>query len=303
MIIINDGSTDNTGSIVDTYLQLDDRIHLYNQGNIGIFKLSNTYNKALQLSKGKYIAILEGDDLWEPDKLERQVSIMESDAGVILAWGLAQTLNETSGIKGHPQPSSILPDIFNNNPPGIILKTLFFENPIPAATIVFRKDILLDSGGFQQTFNLPLVDLPTIFEMVTKGRFYFDQHLLATWRISHRQVTKQYPVEIVKGRWDLAHNYFIRSDQKIQDTLSLNLSQVDHYFFDKLLIAYARSGRYKLIKKDFKGARKSYKQAIFFPGIRQPIWRLRAIIGLVFSLFSYDIEGLSKILGRVSYKD
>jgi len=302
MIIMNDGSTDNTQEIVESFIQLDDRIHLYNQENIGIFRLSETYNKALHISRGKYIAVLEGDDLWEPDKLERQVRILESDPGIILAWGLAQTLNETSGNYGSPFPASVQQDVFNNDPPGQILKALIFENPIPAATLLFRKEILLDAGGFQQTFNLPLVDLPTIFEMVPRGRFYFDQHLLATWRISHLQVTKKYPVEILKGRWELSRHHFLESDQKTRDAISITPEQIDRYFSDRLLISYARSGRYRLIRKDFKGARNDYRQAVFFSGIRQPLWRLRAITGLLFSFFGWDVEGLSKLMGRVSYK-
>jgi len=303
MIIINDGSNDNTAKIIKSFVNLDERIFLYNQENIGIFQLSTTYNKALQISRGKYVAILEGDDLWEPEKLDRQVKIMESDPGIILAWGLAQTLSESMGELSNPFSPSIQLDIYNNNPPGMILKILFFENPIPAATILLRKDVLLDSGGFQQNFNLPLVDLPTIFELVTKGRFYFDQHLLATWRISYHQVTKKYPVEILKGRWDLARFYFNRSDQTTLDDLSITLKKINNYFLNKLLISYARSGRYRLIRKDFQGARKDYKRAIFFPGIRQPLWRLRAIIGLLFGFLGLDIEGLSKFLGRVSYKN
>ena len=303
MIIMNDGSTDHTPEIAESFIQLDDRIHLYNRDNIGIFRLSETYNRALDLSRGKYIAVLEGDDLWEPDKLERQINIMESDPGIILAWGSAQTLSETSGAHSPPFPLSVEQDVFNNDPPGKILKELFFKNPIPAATILFRKDVLLDCGGFQQNFNLPLVDLPTIFEMVPKGRFYFDRHLLATWRISHLQVTKKYTVEILKGRWELSRHHFIKSDQKTRDALSITPEQIDHYFSDKLLISYARSGRYRLIRKDFRGARKDYRHAIFYSGIGQPLWRLRAIIGLLFSFFGWNVEGLSKLLGRVSYKN
>lgn len=303
MIIINDGSTDNSAAIVEKYLELDERIHLYTQENVGIFRLADTYNKALKFSKGKYIAILEGDDFWEPDKLERQVRIMESDPRVILAWGLAQTLNETSGVFGSPFPPLDYKDLFNNDPPGTILKTMYFENPIPAATMLFRKSSLLDSGGFQQNFNLPLVDLPTIFDMIPKGKFYFDQHLLATWRISHGQVTKQYPVEIMKGRWDLVRYHFNKTDQKTRDISKINLEQIDNYFLNKMLISYARSGRYKLISKNFKGARMDYKRAIFYSGFKHPIWRIRATIGFLFSFFGWDVERLAKIIGRISYKN
>ena len=150
MIIVNDGSTDRTAEIIEPFIQLDERIHLYNQDNIGIFRLAETYNKALQLSQGKYIAVLEGDDLWEPDKLERQVKIMESDPGVVLAWGTPYKLYESSGMIDPVFPFSIKEDVFNNDPPGMILRSLFFENPIPALSLLIRKDILIHSGGFHQ---------------------------------------------------------------------------------------------------------------------------------------------------------
>ncbi|MGA3013586.1 MAG: glycosyltransferase family 2 protein [Bacteroidales bacterium] len=302
MIIINDGSTDNTVKVIEPFLQLDDRIHLLDQENIGIFKLSDTYNRGLHVAKGKYIAILEGDDFWEPDKLERQVAKMKSDQRIILAWGLAQTYNESSGVPGPLLPLTIQQEVFNNDPPGLILKSLFFENPIPAVTMLFRRDILIDSGGFQQSFNLPLVDLPTIFNIVQKGKFYFDPHLLADWRISSNQITKTYPVEILKARWELNQHYLNRLDKETRDIISVNQKMIDGYFSNKLLIAYARSGRYKLIHKDFKGARRDYRHAILFRGIKLPIWRLRALTGLVFSFLRTDVEGLSKFLGKVSYK-
>lgn len=67
-------------------------------------------------------------------------------------------------------------------------------------------------------------------------------------------------------------------------------------------ISLARSGRYKLIRKDFEGARKDYLKAIFYKGIQNKVWRLRAIIGYIFSLFHSDVESISKFLGKKSYK-
>jgi glycosyltransferase involved in cell wall biosynthesis len=302
MIIINDGSTDNTIKVIESFLKLEDRIHLLDQENVGIFRLSDTYNRGLQVAKGKYIAILEGDDFWERNKLERQVAIMESDQSIILAWGQARTYNESSGIPASLTTLTNQQEVFNNDPPGLILKSLFFENPIPAVTMLFRRDILIGTGGFQQGFNLPLVDLPTIFNLVQKGKFYFDPQLLATWRISANQITKTYPVEILKARWELNRHYFNQLDKATLDIISLNQKKIDDYFSNKLLIAYARSGRYKLIRKDFRGARRDYRHAILFHGIKQPIWRLRALTGLLFGFLRMDVEGLSRFLGKVSYK-
>jgi glycosyltransferase involved in cell wall biosynthesis len=60
MIIIDDGSSDNTLSIARLFEKKNNRIKVYTQENIGIFRLAETYNKALGMAKGEYIAILEG---------------------------------------------------------------------------------------------------------------------------------------------------------------------------------------------------------------------------------------------------
>jgi glycosyltransferase involved in cell wall biosynthesis len=302
MIIINDGSTDRTIQIAESYKKTDKRIIIINQENIGIFRLAETYNTALNSSQGKYIAILEGDDLWEPDKLLRQVEVMESDHDIILSWGKAQAFTEILRAVGDPIPTLVKAQVFNNDPPGAILRTLYFENPIPAVTMLFRKDVLDSIGGFQQSFNLPLVDLPTIFSVLSRGKFYFDDYVLAKWRISSNQVTKTYPVEILLGRWSLVHHFYRVFQKNCIADNTIDLKTIDNYYQRKLLISYARSGRYKLIRKDFNGAREDYVRAIAYRGSCQLVWRLRAIIGLLFSYFKWDVEWLSHILGKVSYK-
>lgn len=75
MIIVDDGSTDGTVSIIKEFLT-DSRIQLYqldqNSGT-GVAR-----NKAITLAKGRYISFLDSDDLWKPDKLQKQVEFMIS---------------------------------------------------------------------------------------------------------------------------------------------------------------------------------------------------------------------------------
>lgn len=76
LIIVDDCSSDNTDEIVSTYLS-DDRIHyLKNEKNRGAAFSRNT---ALREAKGKWIAFLDSDDLWMPEKLEKQLSFMKSN--------------------------------------------------------------------------------------------------------------------------------------------------------------------------------------------------------------------------------
>lgn len=73
IIIVDDCSTDDTERIVGTYE--DSRIHyMRNERNIGT---ALTRNKALLEAKGKYIAFLDADDVWLPEKLEKQLAFMQ----------------------------------------------------------------------------------------------------------------------------------------------------------------------------------------------------------------------------------
>lgn len=76
LIIVDDYSTDDTDKIVSEYLK-DDRIfYIKNDTNSGA---AVSRNRALREAKGKWIAFLDSDDLWEPDKLEKQVAFMENN--------------------------------------------------------------------------------------------------------------------------------------------------------------------------------------------------------------------------------
>lgn len=75
LIIVDDCSTDNTDEIVATFK--DDRIqYLKNEKNSGA---AASRNKALRLARGKWIAFLDSDDLWLPEKLERQLKYMKDN--------------------------------------------------------------------------------------------------------------------------------------------------------------------------------------------------------------------------------
>ena len=75
MIIVDDASNDNTREIVEKYCEKDKRIKYYLLDQNSGAAVART--KAMELATGKYIAFLDSDDLWLPDKLEKQISFME----------------------------------------------------------------------------------------------------------------------------------------------------------------------------------------------------------------------------------
>ena len=76
LIIVDDCSTDNTDEVVKSFLS-DDRIkYIKNEKNSGA---AFSRNRALCEAKGKWIAFLDSDDLWLPEKLEKQIAFMEKN--------------------------------------------------------------------------------------------------------------------------------------------------------------------------------------------------------------------------------
>lgn len=82
IIIVDDGSTDNSAGVVQSIN--DSRIHLIRKNNGGV---SSARNVGIKAAKGQYVALLDGDDLWEPIFLDEQIKLI-SDFPSAALWGV-----------------------------------------------------------------------------------------------------------------------------------------------------------------------------------------------------------------------
>src|SRR6476620_2025348 len=73
VLVVNDGSTDQTRQIADRYAAKDPRVRVIHQNNGGI---AAARNAALAVARGRYCALLDSDDLWFPSYLEEQLNIL-----------------------------------------------------------------------------------------------------------------------------------------------------------------------------------------------------------------------------------
>jgi glycosyltransferase involved in cell wall biosynthesis len=88
VIVVDDGSSDATGTVVKEFMVRDDRIQLVQQSNAGA---GAARNSAIRRARGKYIAPLDADDFWFPAKLEKQVARLEqfgNEAGMVYCWSM-----------------------------------------------------------------------------------------------------------------------------------------------------------------------------------------------------------------------
>lgn len=129
LIIIDDGSTDNTVKIIEQFE--DKRIRFYkNNVNMGI---AYSRNRALYLSKGAYIALLDDDDMYVKDKLRLQVEYLDDHKNIDILGGKCQWIDEKNQVLS--SPSQVLYESDD-----IRALSLFF-NPFWNGEIMFRKKI------------------------------------------------------------------------------------------------------------------------------------------------------------------
>ena len=126
LIIIDDGSADNTSSIITEYLQKDSRISLLsNEKNIGV---SATRNRGIEFAKGNWIAFLDSDDIWTPYKLEKQIETAQEKNGEFIFTGSAYINEEGKPYKG----------IFEV-PEKVSYKELRKQNVISCSSVLIKK--------------------------------------------------------------------------------------------------------------------------------------------------------------------
>lgn len=304
LIVIDDGSTDRTAFIAEAFGARDKRIRVIRQENKGISRLSETYNNALAIASGELIAILEGDDYWEPEKLKIQAEAMLNNPDAILCWGKA-----AARVGESQENHQIIPvhekkniEFYHNMPPGNILNSLFDDFPTPL-TYLIRKEALVRIGGFIQIQPLPAVDLGTLLALSRLGPFVYVDQILGTWRISMNQVTKMYTEDLLNGSRDIYLRHYQQMNEEERKIFRFGSDDIVDRFNRKKIISFARSGRFKLIRKDFRGARADYIKALLSNGLTEPMWKLRALTGLVFSLFHFDVEFLAGYIGKGSIKE
>jgi glycosyltransferase involved in cell wall biosynthesis len=120
VIVVDDGSSHATSAVVEEFVTKDARFQLVRQSNAGVGAARNT---AIQKAHGKYIAPLDADDYWFPEKLEKQVACAEqygNEAGLVYCWSTVldehgSVFNECSHtVEGRARRALVLRNVVGN---------------------------------------------------------------------------------------------------------------------------------------------------------------------------------------------
>ncbi|MBI4358762.1 MAG: glycosyltransferase family 2 protein, partial [Candidatus Omnitrophica bacterium] len=142
LILVNDGSTDETEEMVRPYLKSERRIRYFKKNNESCSASARNYG--LSHVRGKYVAFLDDDDRWLPKKLELQVNLMESRPEIGWCYTRFQIYLEEEGkLKPTKSFPEFLPTTFEE----------LFRAFVPPSTVLMRKSCLDQAGWFNPKFR------------------------------------------------------------------------------------------------------------------------------------------------------
>ncbi|MBD2355696.1 glycosyltransferase family 2 protein [Tolypothrix sp. FACHB-123] len=177
LIIINDGSSDNTDKIIKLFLS-DKRIVYIHQDNQGP---SVAVNNGILTAKGKYIALMSGDDICYPERLEKQYQYLET-SGQKIAFSWVDFIDDNSHlILGNHFAKNFFN--YQNKTRAEMLNTLFFKgNYLCSVTAFIEKDVLLKAGLFHLS-SIQLQDFDMWIKLVKHYEIFILTEKLIKYRV------------------------------------------------------------------------------------------------------------------------
>jgi glycosyltransferase involved in cell wall biosynthesis len=174
IILVNDGSTDNTDEIATQYLS-DPRVRYIRQKNSG---QANAKNTGIRNSKGSFVAFLDADDCWDKLKLEKQLPFF-SDSTVGVVYSLTHYIDENGRSLDFAPDGEYLV-----SRSGEVTRYLYFDNFIPFSSAVIRRECLDKFGCFDESIKMG-IDWDLWLRISVGYKFAYVAEPLLSYRIGH----------------------------------------------------------------------------------------------------------------------
>jgi SAM-dependent methyltransferase len=157
LLLCDDGSSDASTGIARRYAsEHPDRVFYLEHPAHANRGMSATRNLGLVHARGELVAFLDGDDVWVPDKLSRQVELLQQNPDAAGVYGRlhvwhAWTRREADLARDYTQPLGGPPDTLVQ-PPELLIRFLRDDVHTPSG-VLFRRDVLDEVGGYEESFR------------------------------------------------------------------------------------------------------------------------------------------------------
>jgi glycosyltransferase involved in cell wall biosynthesis len=217
LVVVDNGSTDRTREALEPY---GDRLRYHRQENLGRAGARNT---AMRLATGRYVAFLDSDDLWLPDKLARQVGVLDARPAVGLVHGQLELIAED----GSPLPRETVAHrrLFSRaHRRGATYAGYALECRCLTSTVMFRADVLARVGGYDP--GLALEDLDLYLRVLLDSEVVFlDGAPLARYRVHAAQTANE---ELARGRIEVLERHLTTAPAQARASVELGLADAHH---------------------------------------------------------------------------
>lgn len=194
LIVIDDGSTDGSISIIQSYK--DNRIILYkNSTNTGLVK---TLNAALKLCSGTYIARMDGDDICLPDRISSQTDYLNNNPNVTMVDCIMEYIDENGLRLNKYNSSTISPQSIKYNLP--------YSNVLGHSSIMMRKEPYLHYGYRHTDFEdydlwLRMVNDGLVIHKLPQALLLYRIHFNSYTTSNNRNKKRNYHIRTFNTKW------------------------------------------------------------------------------------------------------
>jgi glycosyltransferase involved in cell wall biosynthesis len=251
VIIINDGSTDDTAERVKPYLS-DSRVRYFEQDNAG---QTIAKNNGIKKATGELIGFLDADDFFALNKLELQVPLFDTDPKIGVVY------SNTSGIDEHGQLIFSRANSFKCYS-GDVTEQLFYRNFVPFSTALVRKEALDRAGLFDESIAMG-IDWELWLRLSMEYQFYHIDESLLFYRQWEGQMSHKW-----KERYEWAEHIMNQFLERYPDALTdkaIDAAWADTYT--------ARGNLYLLEDKNKTAAREDFRRALDHQWHFVPTWK------------------------------
>jgi glycosyltransferase involved in cell wall biosynthesis len=176
ILVVDDGSVDATAEIVRSHAAEDRRIRLIQQPNLGV---AAARNRAIAEATSDYVAPIDADDLWRPDKIEKQLARLHRDGETVaLVYAWCAVIEENSrivvAVPGPTHTGNVVHEILAGNFPG------------NGSTVLMRKAAVIEAGGYDPSLRARsaqgVEDWQLYFRIATRHEFSVVPEYLTGYR-------------------------------------------------------------------------------------------------------------------------
>jgi len=221
LIVIDDGSTDDTKNILKQYIESDKikYLRLDHQGDVF------ARNNGISISNGEYLAFIDSDDEWiDKDKLKKQIEFLDNNSDYVLIGSEGIVVDERKNKLMHYHvPETNL----------AIKKRILLKNPFIHSSVVVRKDVFLKIGGYSQEKDVKYTeDYNLWLSAGILGKFFNFQELMTEYMIRDGNISSSNKKIILRN-----NIYLINKYKKIYPN-----------FTEALLFAYSKFFIYSILQ-------------------------------------------------------